>query len=413
MSNKLFKNIWKIIKKDPFTGEREKTQVLLICMMQCICMAFIILLAVLNFINNNMITFYVCAISWIINLPLTIYTIRTKKKKPAIPIYTIAFILIYTYAIYAGANDAASVLWIYMLPIMNLFILGFKPAFIVSGWFILLLSVLAISPTLRSFLQYPYPDGRFIRYLFIYIADFICSFFIFYENCESIQFQDDYAIRLRDALIEERVNVNNISMQTILAINQAVESKDKYTGEHSKRVAYISKKIAETMRFSVVEQNRIYNIALLHDIGKIGIDEKLLLKNGKLSEEEFNKLKEHAVIGGEILQTMDFIPNISNAIRHHHENWDGSGYPDGLKGFDIPIESRIIAIADTFDAMLHDRSYRGKSTFEEVKVELQEKSRNKYDPQLVTIVLKLCETDNLIEDIDETEFEELGEVIDE
>lgn len=407
------KQKWAVLKKDPYTGERGKSHLLLLNIMQWLSIFFICLLSIINLSRHNIITFYVNLICLVLNLPITIYTVVTKNKKPAIKIYTIAFIIIFTFGVYAGPNDGAAVLWVFSLPIMNLLILGIVPAFIVSGWFVLLFLVLAVSPTLRGLLLYEYADGTFLRYLFIYIGDFIISFFIAYENSASIQYQDDYATRLRDSLIDERVNVNSISMQTILAINRAVESKDKYTGEHSKRVAFICKKIAESLRWSVIEQNRIYNIALLHDIGKIGINEAVLTKDGTLTSDEYDKMKYHAVIGGEILKDMDFIPNISEAIRHHHENWDGTGYPDGLKGFDIPIESRVIAIADSFDAMLHDRSYRAKQTIEYVREEFQTKSRTKYDPQLISIVLKLCETDDLINAVDETEFEELGEVIDE
>lgn len=336
--------------------------------------------------------------SWPFLIFATIWTIVKKDRKPAIILYEAFFILLFTYAVYAGPNDGAGMLWIYLMPILIISIFGVKPALIIDIWFSLLFLILAVSPKLRSLLQYTYPEGRFLNCLFMFLSDIIISFIIMTGNMESLAYQNDYANRLKDALEEEREKVNGISKQTILAINKAVEAKDTYTGNHSKRVAEISCKVAAKLGWEESELKRLYDTALLHDIGKIGINCDILTKNGSLTDEEHASIRKHPVIGGEILKEVDFIPGISDIVRHHHEFWDGSGYPDGLAGTDIPLDSRIIAVADSFDAMLHGRSYRSKMTISQIREDLMAKSGTRYDPEIVSIVLELCNSGEIADE---------------
>ena len=152
--------------------------------------------------------------------------------------------------------------------------------------------------------------------------------------------------------------LEKMSMQIVTALSGAIDAKDTYTNGHSTRVAEYSEKMARRAGLSEEEQNNIYMMGLLHDVGKIGIPDAIINKPSKLSDEEYEVIKNHPVLGAGILKNITKFPRLATGARWHHERYDGRGYPDGLSGEDIPLEARIIAIADAYDAMSSKRSYR-------------------------------------------------------
>ncbi len=192
---------------------------------------------------------------------------------------------------------------------------------------------------------------------------------------------------LTASVLKERNRVSAISLQTIKSIINTVDAKDKYTREHSQRVAEYSAIIAKKMDWSEEQINKLHEIALLHDIGKIGVPDSILNCTGRLSDEEFDQMRQHTVIGGEILQDLTILPHVDLGAKYHHERYDGTGYPSKLKGKDIPIEARIIAVADSFDAMNSNRVYRKRLTNEIIISELAEGKGKQFDPDLIDIFL--------------------------
>ncbi|PMQ01238.1 MAG: hypothetical protein CBR30_06995 [Dictyoglomus sp. NZ13-RE01] len=183
----------------------------------------------------------------------------------------------------------------------------------------------------------------------------------------------------------------------MLSITRAIESKDPYTKGHSERVTFLSLFIGEKLQLDKESLQKIMMAGLLHDVGKIGVPEEILNKKGKLTEEEFEIIvKEHPTIGEEIILPLD--PEIARIVRHHHEKWDGTGYPDGLSGEDIPLLSRIIAIADVFDALTSDRPYRKAYELEKAIEIMMEESGKKLDPYITNIFISNIST-NLIDSL--------------
>ncbi len=182
--------------------------------------------------------------------------------------------------------------------------------------------------------------------------------------------------------------LQNYFADTIRALIAAVEAKDTYTYGHSARVTRYSLMLARQLEINQVELRRLEYLALLHDIGKIGIDEKILRKSTRLSEEEWDVVRNHSVIGGSIVRPIKFLPTGDKIIRHHHERFNGTGYPDGLKGEDIPLFSRIIAVADSFDAMTSLRPYRKTMEPNEALEELKRCSGEQFDPELVELFIQ-------------------------
>lgn len=392
------KSVWNTIRQNPYTGERGIKRFLVLVCLSIISSCYLIFLSVINFIRGNDNLGVIILVCFLINIPVLIHTIRAKNIKIATIIYSGCFMMLYTYAIMTGPNDGGGNLWLFSLPLMNMFCFGIIPGLVINGWLLSFILLNVLCPPLRSILiSYPYPEGNLLRLFITYFADFLLSFVIAYEYHSTLLDQLDYASRLKSAVREERDKVRDISMQTIFSINKAVEAKDLYTGEHSRRVADMSRLIAAGMGWNETEQRRIHDIALLHDIGKIGVSWDILNKQGQLTDDEYDSVKMHSVTGGDILAQLDFIRNISAAVRHHHENWDGSGYPDGLAGQAIPVESRIIAVADAFDAMRYDRSFRSAHDRDFIIHELKAGSGSLYDPEITALFLEICQREHLFE----------------
>ena len=182
-------------------------------------------------------------------------------------------------------------------------------------------------------------------------------------------------------------NLQSTFSQTIQGFARAMEANDKYTHGHSDRVAQYSRIIAEGLGLSPEHVQRVYTAALMHDIGKIGIPLDALKKPQKLTREEYEIFKEHPDKGRRILEPIEFLKDIVPAVYHHHEQYDGSGYPLGLKGEEIPLEARILAVADTYDAMTSDRPYRAALSHEIAVAELRRCAGSQFDPRIVAVFI--------------------------
>ena len=182
---------------------------------------------------------------------------------------------------------------------------------------------------------------------------------------------------------------NKIITESIETFTGFIDAKDPYTNGHSKRVAMYTKLLAKEMGYDGEELENIYYIGLLHDCGKIGVPDNILGKPGRLTEEEFEIIKSHTVRGGEILSNFKSLEDADEGARYHHERYDGKGYPEGLKGEEIPLIARIICVADSFDAMNSNRVYRKKLSKDYIISELENNKGTQFDPKIVSIMLEL------------------------
>ena len=185
--------------------------------------------------------------------------------------------------------------------------------------------------------------------------------------------------------------MRKVYLETIRALAAAIDAKDPYTKGHSERVAETSVALAQKLNLSGRDIENIEYTALLHDIGKIGIDDSILGKKSSLTSQEFDKIKEHTIMGANIIEPVDFLKNSYKAIYHHHEKYNGKGYPDGIKSEDIPILARIIAVADAYDAMGSDRPYRKKLNKDKILKELKDQSGKQFDPKVVKALISVLD----------------------
>ena len=196
-----------------------------------------------------------------------------------------------------------------------------------------------------------------------------------------------------EAYKKRQEQFRKLSMEVTNALVQTIDAKDKYTKGHSSRVAKYSRMLAEALGEDSKTQEKIYYIALLHDIGKIGIPNAIINKPDKLTDEEYEIIKTHPVIGSDILKTITSMPEISVGARSHHERFDGKGYPDGIAGTEIPWIARIIGVADSYDAMTSNRSYRSYMAQSRVREEIIKCRGHQFDPNVADAMVRLIDED--------------------
>ena len=197
-----------------------------------------------------------------------------------------------------------------------------------------------------------------------------------------------------EAEVERKTRENErLSLHVVQTLAEAIDAKDAYTKGHSGRVAAYSREIARRYGYPDKRQREIYMIGLLHDVGKIGVPDSVISKPGPLTAEEREMMERHPVLGARILERIQEMPNLSIGARWHHEKYDGTGYPDGLKGAEIPEEARIIAVADSYDAMTSRRSYRDVLPQSAVWDEIANGKGTQFDPVFAGILLSMMDED--------------------
>ena len=196
-----------------------------------------------------------------------------------------------------------------------------------------------------------------------------------------------------ELLKEKQEATMTMLVETSEALVSAIDAKDEYTNGHSKRVARYSEMIAQKAEKSLEECQKIRIIALMHDVGKIGIPGVILRKDKNLTDEEYAQIKSHTTIGNEILYNIKEFPELSIGAHYHHERYDGNGYPEGLKGEEIPEIARLIAVADSYDAMASKRSYRDVMPQSAVREQIAKGIGSQFDPKFAQIMINLIDED--------------------
>ena len=209
--------------------------------------------------------------------------------------------------------------------------------------------------------------------------------------------------RRQKEMHHRREQMEKLSLQVLRTLSTTIETKDEYTRGHSHRVGEYAALIARELGWSQEEIINLKNTADLHDIGKIGVPDTILNKPTKLTEDEYIIIKDHTVIGAEILKNITLIPHAAEVARSHHERYDGTGYPDGLKGEDIPLYARVIAVADSYDAMSSRRIYRSALSRQEICEEIRSNQGKQFDPVIAEVFLRLLTEDRLqVQEADST-----------
>ena len=233
-----------------------------------------------------------------------------------------------------------------------------------------------------------FAESLFGSYAVLRIA-ITAALLFYYMFFQSEVYKDD----ILERQIQQTEMVEHFGLQMITTLAGTVDAKDSYTKGHSLRVAKYAKEISRRIGKDEEFQKRIYYMGILHDVGKIGIPDTIIQKKGKLTDEEYGIIKTHPVIGEEVLKNITDMPDLYYGAKWHHERYDGKGYPDGLKGEEIPLEARIIAVADAYDAMSSKRSYRDALPQSKVRDETVRARGTQLDPLLADEMIKMIDED--------------------
>lgn len=320
--------------------------------------------------------------------------LRSHKDSDRLPQYAVwGYMFLYVFVLATGKTK---LVFTYIFPMLALLILFHDRRLILrTGIVCIVLNLVVIALALH--------DGRITLEnsidAEIEIA-LLCLMFYFSYRVSGmfgdLELQNE---EYNEELEDKSRQLSDMAVQTITTIANTIDAKDGYTEGHSHRVAQYSRALALKLGKSEEEADEIYNVALLHDIGKIGVPDSILNKPGKLTDEEFAMIRQHPSIGGKILQDVRSFPHLSIGAKYHHERFDGHGYPEGLAGMDIPEVARIICVADSFDAMNSNRVYRRHFTKEYIRSELEHCQGTQFDPKIANAMLELLD-EGIIDAID-------------
>ena len=318
--------------------------------------------------------------------------------------YILSFAMEFVFLL-TGGQEGFGIFWMCIITLFTFFSNQKRVFFIVNSLYLLLV-ILGFWTPLSQFC-YQFSDTMRVRFPLLYLIEFIFVIIIKVrllktENNRNFLFNN--LIELQNSLqqqVEERTKElkeeKNNSEKLLLELTQAlattIDAKDKYTSGHSRRVAEYSKMLAAVLGKDEKEQQEVYLFALLHDIGKIGIPDWIINKQDKLTEEEYAEIKKHPQIGYEILKNITIMPKLKSGVRWHHERIDGKGYPDGLTGDDIPEYAKIISVADAYDAMTSNRSYRSSLPQNQVRAEIENQKGTQFDLTVADKMLEIIDAD--------------------
>ena len=319
-------------------------------------------------------------------LPAVIVLIRFLRKPDRYSLryeYIIGFFLMYVFVMITGST---TMVFSYILPMLSLLVLFHQPAIILyTGIASLILNIISIwMRWQRGDLTINNSKDAEIQIALIILCFLGCWLAAgIYDEIQ--RKNEEYTKQLQ----KQNEDIRKMTMQTIMTIANTIDAKDEYTRGHSRRVAEYAYAIAKELGLPPKETEDIHSIGLLHDIGKIGIPDAVLNKPGKLTNEEYQLMKSHTVVGARILKDIGLIDGLDVGAKYHHERYDGKGYPEGISGESIPLLARIIAVADAYDAMSSNRIYRRHLSEERILHELETGSGTQWDARCTEALLRL------------------------
>lgn len=395
MKEKL-RDIRQTLNSSIFIGERYERNLSNIAIISGIIMIMGLFLTLINVVQGKYGIAVFAIIVFFASLLSLISVLEFRRREPAIAITIPAIIIVLTFDILFADNGFAY-FWVIIAPLAVCYMFSVKTGIIITAYLQLLLVVVFYTPV-RSFVAPRYTEIVMSRLPVLFFFHGLLVIFVMYRYHKSVLFEIWHTDRLNEevakqtAVAEERSwRIEQMSYQTIQTLANAIDAKDPYTRGHSTRVSQYSVMLAEALGWDKDRVDDLKYAALLHDIGKIGVPDSILNKPRRLTDMEFDIIKSHTTMGGDILKNRIMIGMAEDVARSHHERYDGTGYPSGLKGKKISEEARIVAIADAFDAMSSNRVYRKACSEEHIRQELTEGRGKQFDPEYADIFLNLWE----------------------
>ena len=395
------RDIWKDLNRSIYVGDRLKANLMAISFASYVTAALGAVLVVVNIMKNDTTMLLAAIATTVAGAGCAFCSTVLKNRRLAIKIPTLFCAIIITIYVFTGAGEGSAVLWSILIPIGMCYFVSAKYGIILSAYYTVLFFIVFLTP-FNTYLQDYYNRGFMERFPLMYASLTLFTGMAMIQYHRKTLFEIDYANRLTEevkkqtSVAEERSKrLQQMSIETIQTLAHAIDAKDPYTIGHSSRVSQYSVKIAEAIGWDVDKIDNVKYSALLHDIGKIGVPDSILNNPRRLTDVEYEIIKSHTTMGGDILKGRTMIRSAEDVARSHHEKYDGTGYPRGLKGKEISEEARIVAIADAFDAMSSNRVYRRSCDNGHIREELEKGKGKQFDPVFADVFIKLWDSGQL------------------
>ena len=354
-------------------------------------------LTALNFVQHCGFVTVTTAVFCLGGLALAFSAIRFRKTTAATGALLTMCAIAFTYYGVAGVNEGFSVLWMLVVPLAFCYFMNVRAGIVLALYYLAFIVVLFYTPA-GALVDGFYSDTFMNRFPLLYaLYAFMMSIaMVRYHQAamSAIEYeaQLEGEVATQTAVAEQRAEkIAGLSVELVEALAGAIDAKDVYTNGHSLRVANYSALLAAELGFPEFEVAEVRRAGLLHDVGKIGIPDDVLNKPGALTDEEREVIRSHTLKGENILSCVGDLEDAARVARWHHERFDGGGYPDGLAGTAIPLHARIVAVADSYDAMASKRVYSNEVDTEAIRAELASCRGTQFDPRCLDAFLRLLD----------------------
>ena len=408
--------IWKLLNRSIYTGERLRDNLRALTVVSIFTAILGLVLMIADLATGDMKMFFTAILTFLGGASCAYLAGVRKNREKAALIPTLFCIFAFTIYTIRGLGEGSAMLWSLMAPIGLCYFVSVRNGIIVSLYYTVFYFILFYSP-LKVYMRPYYPDAFLMRFPLIYASMTAFIIISMTQYHRGVLLENEYADKLnaevarQTEMAETRAQkIEQMSFQTIQTLANAIDAKDPYTSGHSTRVSQYSVLIAEALGWEKDRVSDLRYAAILHDIGKIGVPDSILNNPKRLTDMEYNIIKSHTVMGGDILKNRIVIQSAEDVARNHHERYDGQGYPSGLKGEEISEEARIVAIADAFDAMSSNRVYRKACDYDHIRDELIKGKGKQFDPHFADVFIGLWESGKLDEILQHTPTDDDGSI---
>ncbi len=409
MAKKLV-SMWKTLKKPIYTGARLKANLFALTFVSLVIFLLSIVLIAIDFRHKDYIMLGGSIISCVCGAACAYLAGIKKDREKAIIIPTIFCAVVFTVYALTGFASGSAVLWSFLLPIGMCYFVSVRHGLILSAYYSILYFVIFYTPLKEQLAAY-YTKEFMQRFPLLFASISLITGMAMVQYHRTAVFEIEHTDKLNEEvhqqtelireqareLAQQSEKMENMQKSTIIGIAELIESRDSNTGTHVKNTSEYVGRLARAafqkgIYPEVINEKFIKDMMLaapLHDVGKIHISDTILSKPGKLTAEEFEVMKTHSDEGGRIVHKIldgvadeDYVQLVYDVAEYHHEKWDGSGYPKGLAGEEIPVSARIMAVADVFDALTMERVYKAAFPMEKALRIIEEDSGKHFDPLL-------------------------------
>ena len=389
------RSVWETLGRSIYVGRRYESNMNALTFVSGVTAVLGLILIIADIYTHNIPLLVASIMTFLAGTGCGYFAHVKKDREIAILFPTFFCAIFMTIYLFTAAGDGSAMLWSLLIPIGMCYFVSVKYGIVLSGYYTVLIAIIFYTPLNAKFGMY-YTPMFMTRFPILYACISIFTGMAMIQYHRTALFEIDHANRLTEeverqtAVVKEQSRkIEQMSLQTIHTLANAIDAKDPYTKGHSSRVSRYAQKTATQLGWDTERIKDLEYAALLHDIGKIGVPDSILNNPRKLTDIEFDIIKSHTTIGSNMLKDRILVRMADDVAGSHHERYDGTGYPRGLKGEEISEEARIVAIADAFDAMSSDRIYRKACSTKHIRDELKKGRGKQFDPRFTDVFISL------------------------